>query len=75
NMNPVVVQQVALDNALVAPEKRLKIETICSILPNQDFVELPSEDEMVLFIQELGYSGKCIFGKTTGLDRFKESRA
>ncbi|GKF21427.1 hypothetical protein Tco_0070065, partial [Tanacetum coccineum] len=26
NMNPVVTQQVALDNALVAPEKRLKIE-------------------------------------------------
>nr|GEW31955.1 retrovirus-related Pol polyprotein from transposon TNT 1-94 [Tanacetum cinerariifolium] len=26
NMNPVVTQQVALDNSLVAPEKRLKIE-------------------------------------------------
>ncbi|GJW92864.1 hypothetical protein Tco_0172536 [Tanacetum coccineum] len=26
NMNPVAAQQVALDNALVAPEKRLKIE-------------------------------------------------
>nr|GEV29385.1 retrovirus-related Pol polyprotein from transposon TNT 1-94 [Tanacetum cinerariifolium] len=26
NMNPVTAQQVALDNALVAPEKRLKIE-------------------------------------------------
>ncbi|GJY42400.1 hypothetical protein Tco_0429670 [Tanacetum coccineum] len=25
-MNPVAAQQVALDNALVAPEKRLKIE-------------------------------------------------
>ncbi|GKD57741.1 hypothetical protein Tco_1291128 [Tanacetum coccineum] len=89
-------QQVSLDNALVALEKRLKIEKcnariefskpqrevtyqvtldalklspcypaflinaeICLILPNQDFVEPPSEDEMVLFIQELGYSGKC----------------
>nr|GEZ95917.1 hypothetical protein [Tanacetum cinerariifolium] len=27
NMNPVVTQQVALDNSLVAPEKRLKIES------------------------------------------------
>ncbi|GKE54249.1 hypothetical protein Tco_1489405 [Tanacetum coccineum] len=98
-MNPVVAQQVALDNALVAPEKRLKIEKcnariefskpqredtyqvtldalklspcylaflitaevpeIYPILPNQDFVEPPYEDEMVPFIQELGYSSKC----------------
>ncbi|GKB15062.1 hypothetical protein Tco_0848985 [Tanacetum coccineum] len=79
-MNLVVAQQVALDNALVAPEKRLKIEKckariefikpqreatyqvtldIFLILPNQDFVEPPSEDEMVPFIQELGYSSKC----------------
>ncbi|GKE03402.1 hypothetical protein Tco_1395420 [Tanacetum coccineum] len=98
-MNPVVAQQVSLDNALVAPEKRLKIEKcnariefskpqredtyqvtldalklspcylaflitaevpeIYPILPNQDFVEPPYEDEMVPFIQELGYSSKC----------------
>ncbi|GJZ93543.1 ribonuclease H-like domain-containing protein, partial [Tanacetum coccineum] len=69
-------------------------------LHNQDFVVPPSEDEMVSFIQELGYSGKCnmlsaiytdqmhqprrtfaaiinrcISGKTTGLDRLRESRA
>ncbi|GJT08698.1 hypothetical protein Tco_0843160 [Tanacetum coccineum] len=60
----------------------------------------PSKDELISFIQELGYYGKCdmlsaihtdqmhqpwrtfaaiinwyIFGKTTGLDRLKESRA
>ncbi|GJX78513.1 hypothetical protein Tco_0326662 [Tanacetum coccineum] len=89
NMNPVVTQQVALDNALVAPEKRLKIER----LP-------PSEDELIPFIHELGYFGKCdmlyaihtdqihqpwrtfdaiinrcISGKTTRLDRLIESRA
>ncbi|GJZ40299.1 hypothetical protein Tco_0586862 [Tanacetum coccineum] len=98
-MNPVAAQGVALDNALVAPEKRLKIEKcnariefnkpqreetyqvtldalklspyypvflitaevpeICSRLPNQDFVEPPFEEEMVPFIQELSYSGKC----------------
>nr|GEV42282.1 hypothetical protein [Tanacetum cinerariifolium] len=28
-------------------------------LPNQDFVEPPSEEEMVPFIKELGYTGKC----------------
>ncbi|GJV03175.1 hypothetical protein Tco_1336744 [Tanacetum coccineum] len=104
-MNPVVAQQVGLDNALVAPEKRLKIEKCnariefskpqrettyqvtldalklspCYLaflitaevieyfvrssrlprLPNQDFVEPPSEEEMVPFIKELGYTGKC----------------
>nr|GEW34618.1 hypothetical protein [Tanacetum cinerariifolium] len=96
NMNPIATQQIALDNSLVAPEKRLKIvkcnvriefskpqreETyqvtldalklspcypafvitaeICLKLSNQDFVEPPSEDELVSFIKELGYSGKC----------------
>ncbi|GJW28010.1 retrovirus-related pol polyprotein from transposon TNT 1-94 [Tanacetum coccineum] len=94
--------RVALDNALVAPEKRLKIEK-CNVriefskpqrettyqvtldalklspcypaflitaevpeilhiyprLPDQDFVEPTSEEEMVPFIKELGYTGKC----------------
>nr|GEX40568.1 hypothetical protein [Tanacetum cinerariifolium] len=53
-MNPNVAKQVALDNALVAPEKRLKIEKLL----NQDFVEPPSKEDLVPFIQELGYSGK-----------------
>nr|GEZ46422.1 hypothetical protein [Tanacetum cinerariifolium] len=69
-------------------------------LLNQDFIEPPSEDELVSFIQELGYSSKCdmisaihidqmhqpwrtfaaiinrcISGKTTRLDRLRESRA
>ncbi|GJT95613.1 hypothetical protein Tco_1091131 [Tanacetum coccineum] len=52
-----------------------KIHQICLILPNKDFVEPPSKDEMVPFIQELGYSGKCISGKTIGLDRLRKSRA
>ncbi|GKA70343.1 hypothetical protein Tco_0776407, partial [Tanacetum coccineum] len=123
NMNLVAAKQVALNNALVPLEKRLKIEKcnaridiklstcyptfliiaevpkvymhqfwntiqkikdtdayrfkldkkkfrvdtevfhenlqICPILPNQEFDEPPSEDELVPFIQELGYSGKC----------------
>nr|GEV12775.1 hypothetical protein [Tanacetum cinerariifolium] len=47
-MNPVAIEQVALDNSL-----------ICLILPNQEFVELPSEKELLSFIKEVGYSGKC----------------
>nr|GEU39346.1 retrovirus-related Pol polyprotein from transposon TNT 1-94 [Tanacetum cinerariifolium] len=71
-----------------------------AILLNQDFVKPPSKEDLVPFIQELGYFGKCdilsaihtdqmhqpwrtfaaiinrcIFGKTTGLDRLRESRA
>ncbi|GJR84634.1 retrovirus-related pol polyprotein from transposon TNT 1-94 [Tanacetum coccineum] len=112
NMNPIAAQQVALDNALVAPEKILEIEKcnariefskpqreatyqvtldvlklspcypaflitaeICPILPDQDFVKPFFDEELVPFIQELGYSGKCISRKTTGLDRLRSSRA
>ncbi|GKB68426.1 hypothetical protein Tco_0929838, partial [Tanacetum coccineum] len=32
---------------------------VCPILPNQEFVELPSEEELLSFIKELGYSSKC----------------
>ncbi|GJX77851.1 hypothetical protein Tco_0324662 [Tanacetum coccineum] len=139
-MNPVAAQQVAFDNALVAPKKRLRIKKcnariefskpqrettyqvtldalklspcylaflittevpkICPRLPNQDFVEPPPEEEMVPFNKELGYTGKCdmlseihidhihqpwrtfaaiinkcIFGKSTGLDSLRPSRA
>ncbi|GJT36761.1 copia protein [Tanacetum coccineum] len=96
NINPVATQQIAHDNALVTPKKRLKIERcnariefskplkeetyqvtldalklslcyltfqitaeICSCLPNQDFAELTSEDDLLTFIKELGYSGNC----------------
>ncbi|GJR83499.1 hypothetical protein Tco_0154284 [Tanacetum coccineum] len=154
-MNTIATQKVALDNSLVAPEKRLKIEKcnariafskpqreetyqvtleslklspcylafqittevleiymhqfwnainkignsdaynfkldkkkcrvdtevfreilhICPILPNQEFVERPLEEDLVSFIKELGYFGKCISGKTTALDRLRESPA
>ncbi|GJY07250.1 hypothetical protein Tco_0374304 [Tanacetum coccineum] len=114
NMNPIATQQVALDDSLVAPEKRLKIEKcnariafskpqreetyqvtlealklspcylafqittelekkkfqvdtevfreilhICPRILNQDFIAPPSKEELVIFIQELGYSGNC----------------
>ncbi|GJS89739.1 hypothetical protein Tco_0772375 [Tanacetum coccineum] len=108
NMNLIATQQIALDNALVTLEKRLKIEKcnariefskpqredtyqftldalklspcyptflitakICPRLPDQEFVEPPSEDEMVSFIKDL----VCIFGKSSGLDRLRPSRA
>ncbi|GKA31676.1 hypothetical protein Tco_0717981, partial [Tanacetum coccineum] len=157
-MNPIATQQAALDNALVLPRKRLKIERcntriaiskpqreetyqvtlealklspcypafvitaevpqiymhqfwntitkirdtdaysfkldkkkccvdtevfreilqICPRILNQDFIVPPSEEGLVTFIQELGYSDRrnmCISGKTTGLDRLRESRA
>ncbi|GJW17524.1 hypothetical protein Tco_0024960 [Tanacetum coccineum] len=44
---------------------RVDTEVFCEILqislnlPNQEFVALPSEDEFLSFIKELGYSGKC----------------
>ncbi|GJT38064.1 hypothetical protein Tco_0937929 [Tanacetum coccineum] len=48
-------------------KKKFRVDTevfheilqICPRLPNQDFVKPPSEEELVTFIQELGYSGKC----------------
>nr|GEV72158.1 hypothetical protein [Tanacetum cinerariifolium] len=71
-MNPFATQQVALDTSLVDPKKRLKIENAMQELRsanhkekkhikllNQEFVVPPSEEELVTFIQELGYSGKC----------------
>ncbi|GJZ75276.1 hypothetical protein Tco_0639741 [Tanacetum coccineum] len=36
-----------------------EILQIYPILLNQDFVSLPSEEELLSFIKELGYSGKC----------------
>nr|GFB61002.1 hypothetical protein [Tanacetum cinerariifolium] len=36
-----------------------EILQICPRLPNQDFVEPPSEEEMVPFIRKLGYTSKC----------------
>ncbi|GJU39136.1 hypothetical protein Tco_1192093 [Tanacetum coccineum] len=56
-MNPIAAQQVALDNALVTPDNR-----ICPKLPNQEFVVPPSSnEEIVSFIKELGYTGDIDF--------------
>ncbi|GKD41676.1 hypothetical protein Tco_1261883 [Tanacetum coccineum] len=48
-----------------------EILQICPRLLDQDFVELPSKEDLLTFIKELGYSGK----KSTGLKRLRESRA
>ncbi|GJY30660.1 reverse transcriptase domain-containing protein, partial [Tanacetum coccineum] len=52
-----------------------EILQICPRILNQYFIAPPSKEELVTFIQELSYSGRCISRKTTGLDRLKESRA
>ncbi|GKE25909.1 hypothetical protein Tco_1441293 [Tanacetum coccineum] len=36
-----------------------EILQICPRFLNQEFIEPPLEEELVTFIQELGYSGKC----------------
>ncbi|GKE37400.1 hypothetical protein Tco_1460805 [Tanacetum coccineum] len=60
-MNPIATQQAALDNALVPSEKGQKIERCNARIAilNQDFVTSPSEEDLVTFIQKLGYSGRC----------------
>ncbi|GKB51410.1 hypothetical protein Tco_0902163 [Tanacetum coccineum] len=153
-MNPIAIQQAALDNALVPPEKRLKIERcnariafskpqreetyqvtlealnlspcypafqitvevpkiymhqfwttikkiknsdaynfklenkkfrvdmevfheilqICPKILNQDFIAPPSEEELP-WRTFAAIMNRCISGKTTGLDRLRESRA
>ncbi|GKA40421.1 hypothetical protein Tco_0733014 [Tanacetum coccineum] len=50
-----------------------EVPEICPILPNQEFVEPLSEDELVPFIQELGYSGKC--DMLYAIHTVRESRA
>ncbi|GJV26595.1 hypothetical protein Tco_1379290 [Tanacetum coccineum] len=44
---------------LVDTEVFREILQICPRILNQDFIAPPSEEELVTFIQELGYSGKC----------------
>ncbi|GJU53782.1 hypothetical protein Tco_1227496, partial [Tanacetum coccineum] len=97
-INPVIAQQVTLNDALVAPEDRVEngkcnmridptktqkeatyqvvLDTLTLLpcynafliitivpeiymhqVPNQEFVEPPSHDEIVTFIKSLGYKG------------------
>nr|GEW52536.1 retrovirus-related Pol polyprotein from transposon TNT 1-94 [Tanacetum cinerariifolium] len=64
-------------------KKKFRVDTkvfremlqICPRLPNQDFVELPSEEDVLSFIKELGYSGNYEMLSTIRLDRLRELRA
>ncbi|GKD20563.1 hypothetical protein Tco_1222266, partial [Tanacetum coccineum] len=49
-----------------------EILQICPCLPNQDFVELPSEDDLLSFIKELGYSGNCEMFSTIRTDKMHQ---
>ncbi|GJX42046.1 hypothetical protein Tco_0257036 [Tanacetum coccineum] len=60
-------QQIALDDALVAPANRLKIGKsnlrLSSDLNSkeatlQQFEELPFEEEILIFLRDLGHSGE-----------------
>ncbi|GKD66273.1 hypothetical protein Tco_1308381 [Tanacetum coccineum] len=54
---------------------------ICPRVQGQNFDALPTNEEIVSFLRELGYTGKSIHsmislsGKTTGLDKLRLSRA
>nr|GEV44830.1 hypothetical protein [Tanacetum cinerariifolium] len=58
-----LIEKLGIRSMSLKTLKRLTGEedvmVICPRLSNKDFVEPPSEEEMVLFIQELGYSGEC----------------
>nr|GEV14636.1 retrovirus-related Pol polyprotein from transposon TNT 1-94 [Tanacetum cinerariifolium] len=45
---------------------------ICPRIPNQDFVELPSKEDLLTFIKELGYSGKCDMLSTIRADQMHQ---
>ncbi|GKA34107.1 ribonuclease H-like domain-containing protein [Tanacetum coccineum] len=74
-------EQIALDDALVAPANCLKIGKkmlqICPKLLDQQFKELPFEEEILTFLRDLGHSGeiKCLSGKSTGYDSLRLSQA
>ncbi|GJT13616.1 hypothetical protein Tco_0860658 [Tanacetum coccineum] len=61
-------------------KKKFRVDTkvfreilqICPRLPNQDFVELPLEDDLLSFIKELGYSGKCDMLSTIRTDQMHQ---
>ncbi|GJT61575.1 hypothetical protein Tco_1005108 [Tanacetum coccineum] len=56
----------------VGTEVFREILQICPRLPDQDFVELPSEENLLTFIKELGYSGKCDMLSTIRTDQMHQ---
>ncbi|GKA41451.1 hypothetical protein Tco_0734044 [Tanacetum coccineum] len=57
-MTTTAAQQVALDNALICPR-----------LPNQEFDELPSNEEIVSFIKELRHKGEIKYVSDVVVDQ------
>ncbi|GJS68645.1 retrovirus-related pol polyprotein from transposon TNT 1-94 [Tanacetum coccineum] len=53
-------------------KSKKNIDKICPRLPNQAFVEPPSEEELVTFMQELGYSSKCDMLSTIHTDQMHQ---
>ncbi|GKA26265.1 hypothetical protein Tco_0712374 [Tanacetum coccineum] len=49
-----------------------EILQICPRILNQDFIALPSEEDLVTFIQELGYSGRCNMLSTIHTDQMHQ---
>ncbi|GJZ20689.1 hypothetical protein Tco_0557279 [Tanacetum coccineum] len=62
-------------------KKKFRVDTevfreilqICPRILNQDFIAPPSEEELVTFIQELGYSGKCDMLSVIHIDQKHQS--
>nr|GEU89604.1 hypothetical protein [Tanacetum cinerariifolium] len=57
---------------------RVNTKVFCEILqiyprlPNQDFMELPLEEDLLTFIKELGYFGKCYMLSTIQTDQMHQ---
>nr|GEU32401.1 ribonuclease H-like domain-containing protein [Tanacetum cinerariifolium] len=65
--------QLATQNFEEGPELFQEILQIALWVPNQEFVELPSHDELLSFVKQLGYKG-CLSGKSSGNYRSRQAR-
>ncbi|GJZ50365.1 hypothetical protein Tco_0604555, partial [Tanacetum coccineum] len=78
-MNPIAVQQVALDNALVAPEKHEEIVTFIKELGHKGDIKFVTDVVVDQLHQPwrtfASIINKCLSGKITGLDKIRLSRA
>nr|GEV22315.1 hypothetical protein [Tanacetum cinerariifolium] len=78
-MNPISSHQAALDNSLVAPEKRLKIKRcnarIAFTKPQKEKTFQVTLEAFKPWRTFVAVINKCISGKTTKLDRLRESQA
>ncbi|GJR81498.1 hypothetical protein Tco_0152283 [Tanacetum coccineum] len=68
--------QVVLDALALTPCYHAFLITvdICPRVPGRDFDALPSEEDTISLLSDLGHTGS-LFGKTSGLDKLRLSRA